>query len=312
MTNTHRKRIVALGEVVWDIIGGEKHVGGAPFNFAFHASQFGHEAAIVSRVGNDPLGRELLQSVQAMGLTCDHIQVDLSRPTGTVQIEVNLFGEPAFVIPEPAAWDYLAATQAQHDLVRTADVLWFGTLAQRNKVTREAIRQLLETARRARKDVLILCDLNLRRPYYSVEIIRQSLEFSRVMRANEDEWRLMKNMFNRGGASDREFARELMDSFGILLIAVTRASRGCTLYTPDAEVCSPGFVVDVVDTVGAGRAFTAAMVTKLLEGAPFAEVARYGNLAGAYVATQAGPTPRFTPYILHRFELEMEEKSAAS
>jgi len=308
MTKQQRKRIVALGEVLWDMIGAEKHVGGAPFNFAFHASQFGHDAAIVSRVGNDALGRELLQAINQLGLSSAHIQVDLSHPTGTVNISVNLFGEPTFQIVENVAWDYIAAPQAQHELVRSADVLWFGTLAQRSTVSRESIRELLETARGARRDILIVCDLNLRQRFYSPELIRDSLGLCRVLRLNDDELKIVKGLFGRSRVADRDFAGELMDTFGILLIAVTHSGRGCTLHTPDAEVRAPGLVVDVADTVGSGRAFTAAMVTKLLEGAPFAEVARYANLAGAYVATQPGATPRFSPYTLQAFELELEKQ----
>jgi len=308
MTGQRRKRVVALGEIVWDIIGREKHVGGAPFNFAFHASQFGHEAWIVSRVGNDEPAGELLRAVQQLGLSCEHIQRDLVRPTGAVEVSVNLFGEPTFRIIEDVAWDYIAATKAQHDLVSSADVLWFGTLAQRSKVSRASIQELLTTARRQSRDMLIVCDLNLRQYFYTPELIRQCLDFCRVLRLKEEELTIVKGLFGWSNASDREFACELMDAFGILLIAVTHSARGCTLHTPDAEVRAPGFVVDVVDTVGAGRAFSAAMVTNLLEGAPFAEVARYANLTGAYVATQPGATPRFSPYVLQRFDLEMQKR----
>ena len=308
MTEPRRKRVVALGEILWDIIGNEKHVGGAPFNFAFHASQFGLDAWIVSRVGNDPPGQEMLRAVKQMGLSSDHIQVDLRKPTGTVEVSVNLFGEPTFKIVKDVAWDYIAATQAQHDLVRSADVLWFGTLAQRSEVSRQSIRELIQTARSQPRKTLIVCGLNLRQHFFSAELIRESLGFCNVLRLNEDEMKMVKGFFGRSRASDREFARELLGTFGILLIAVTHSARGCTLYTPDAEVRSLGFVVDVVDTVGSGRDFTAAMVVKLLEGAPFAEVARYANLTGAYVATQPGATPRFSPFTLQRFELELESK----
>jgi fructokinase len=308
MTGQHRKRIVALGEILWDIIGQEKHLGGAPFNFAFHALQFGHDAWIVSRVGSDALGQELVTTVRQMGLSSDHIQVDLQRPTGTVNVSVNLFGEPTYQIVEDVAWDHIAVTRAQHELVRSADVLWFGTLAQRSRVSRDSIRQLIAAARSEPRDILIVCDLTLRQLFYTPEIIRHSLEVCRVLRAGEDELRIVKGLFGRGRATDREFAHELMDTFGILLIAVTHGARGCTLHTPDAEVRVPGLVVDVVDTVGTGRAFTAAMVTKLLEGAPFGEVARYANLAAAYVATQPGATPRFSPYVLRAFEMELEGK----
>ncbi|KPL10560.1 hypothetical protein AMJ85_05520 [candidate division BRC1 bacterium SM23_51] len=306
MDSHQRKRIVALGEILWDIFGERKHLGGAPLNFAFHASQFGHDAAIVSRVGDDPLGREILAAVEQMHLSPDYIQVDPQKPTGTVNVSVNLFGEASFDIVEDVAWDYIEVSKANEALVRSADVLCFGTLAQRREVSRASIRQLLAAAQSEPRDALIVCDLNLRQMFYSPEIIRQSLEFCRVLRVKEEALTTVKGLFGRNGASDREFALELMDTFGILLVCVTHSARGCTLHTPDAKVRSPGLVVDVVDTVGAGRAFTAAMVTKLLEGAPLAEVGRYANLAGAYVATQPGATPRFSPYVLQRFELELE------
>lgn len=308
MNDNQRKRIVALGEVLWDVFGEEKHPGGAPLNFAFHASQFGHNAAIVSRVGDDPLGREILAAVEEMNLSPDYIQVDPEKPTGTGNVSVNLFGEATFEIVEDVAWDYIEATKAEEALVRSADVLYFGTLAQRSEVSRTSIRRLLAIAQSEPRDILIICDLNLRQLFYSPEMIRQSLEYCRVLRLKEEALTTVKGLFGHNTASEREFALELMDTFGILLVCVARSARGCTLHTPDAEARIPGYVVDVVDTVGAGRAFTAAMVTKLLEGAHLAEVGRYANLAGAYVATQAGATPRFSPYVLQRFELELEKK----
>jgi len=308
MTGQPRKRIVALGEVLWDIFEDKKRLGGAPLNFAFHASQFGHHAAIVSRVGDDDLGREIIERLDQLRLGHDYIQIDPEHPTGTVHVAVNLFGEPKFEIVENVAWDFIEAAKAQRALVRSADVICFGTLAQRSPVSRETIRQLLESARNERRDILIVYDVNLRQNFYTPETIRRSLEYARVVKLNEDEFAVVKGLFGRNEASDREFALELLDSFGLLMICVTHSARGCTLHTPDAEVRAPGFVVDVVDTVGSGDAFTAAMVTKLLEGAPLVEVARYANLAGAYVATQPGATPRFSPYVLQRFEMELDDK----
>ncbi|MBM3334625.1 carbohydrate kinase [Candidatus Sumerlaeota bacterium] len=307
MTNQQRKRIVAIGEILWDIIGEEMHIGGAPFNFAFHASQFGHDAWLISRVGNDPLGREILSTVRKMGLSPDHIQVDLSKPTGAVNVSVNMFGEPTFEVAENVAWDHIAATQAQLELVRSADVLWFNTLAQRSKASRSAIRRMIETALSAQPDVLTVFAANFRQQFYSAEIIQESLQYCRVLRLGEDELATVKRLLGRTRVSDRDFALELMKTFGILMVAVTYAARGCALHTPDAEIRSPGFVVDVVDTVGTGAAFTAAMIAKLLEGARFAEVARYSNLVGAYVATQPGATPRFDRYTLGRFELQQRQ-----
>lgn len=308
MTEQQPRRIVSLGEILWDQFREKKHLGGAPLNFAFHASQLGHHASIVSRVGDDTLGREILDAVGEMGIDCTQIQVDPNKPTGTVNVSVNIFGEPKYDIIEDVAWDYIEATEVQHALVRSADVVCFGTLAQRSAVSRASIHALLETARGESRDILIVCDLNLRQQFYTTEIIRRSLDFTRVLKLDEDEFCVVKGLMGRGAAADREFALELMDSFGLLMIAVTRSARGCTLHTPDAEARMPGFVVDVVDTVGCGRAFTAAMVSKLLEGAPFGQVARYANLAGAYVATQAGATPRFDPFVLRNFEMELEGK----
>jgi fructokinase len=306
MTNHQGKRIVALGEILWDVFPDKKHPGGGPLNFALHASQFGHRAWVISRVGHDALGRELLDAVREMRLPTDFIQVDSQKPTGTATVSVNLFGEPKFEIARDVAWDNIEATPEAYGIALSADVIWYGMLAQRSKPTRNAIRSLLAAAKSASSDILIVCELHLRQRFYSPELIRQSLEFCTLLRLNEDEHKVVKGLFGRASAADRQFALELMDTFSILMVCITHGPRGCTLHTPDAEVHSPGFVVDVVDTVGTGRAFTAAMVTKLLQGARFNEVARYANLAGAYVATQPGATPRFTPYVLQRFELELE------
>lgn len=306
MTPHKPKRVVAIGEVLWDIIDDKKRLGGAPLNFAVHAGQFGHDAWIVSRVGDDLRGRQILSAIEQMGLGRDFIQVDPERSTGVVNVSVNMFGEPKFDISENAAWDYIEATDAHRTLVSTADVVWYSTLAQRSKTSRNAIRELLETARNAPRDILIVYELNLRQKYHTPEVVRESIEYCRVLKMDEDEFRSIKALFGMGHLSDREFAVELMDTFALLLIAVTYGPRGCILHTPDAEVKHPGYVVDVVDTVGSGRAFTAAMVTQLLDGARFNEVARYANLAGAYVATQSGATPRFDRHVLQNFELSLQ------
>jgi len=302
----HGKRIVALGEVLWDIFSDQKRPGGAPLNFAFHASQFGHEAWVVSRVGQDESGRRLLAAVRDLGLPVDHLQIDPVKPTGTVQVSVNLFGEPRFQIIEDVAWDALEATPEAHALVRSADVIWFDILAQRTKAAREAIRALLAGARGEPRDILIVCEFNLRQRFWTPEIIRESIEYCRVLRLNDDELKTIKGLFGLADLSDREFAVELMRSFALLLICVTHGPRGCTLHTPDAEVHSLGYLVDVKDTVGSGRAFTAAMVTKLLEGARFIDAANYANLAGAYVASRPGATPRFNRSTLEQFEKSLK------
>ncbi len=313
--------VVAIGEVLWDIIGAEKHLGGAPFNFAVHCHHLGARSGIVSRVGRDELGDGILTRARELGVDTSLIQRDTEHPTGQVHVTLSAGGQPAFDICTGVAYDYLAADPVAVERVRAADVVCFGTLAQRHPVARQSMVTLLEAASlrqpfdpsaplragkaqdkaRGTARALLVCDLNLRPPHYSVEVVRDSLARCHLLKLNDDELHVVREMLGQDDVGDDQFLLHLLDAYGLELVCVTLGARGCILRTRQERVVAPGYPCQVVDTVGSGDAFTAALVVKYVAGRPLSEVADFANLVGAYVATQSGATPPITPDALEGF-----------
>lgn len=282
------KSVVAVGEVLWDVIGGRRHLGGAPFNFAVHSRNLGAAtSAIISRVGKDALGDEILERAGALGVDITLIQRDDAHPTGQVLVTVGPDGQPTFDICADAAYDHLAVEPKAVERLSATDAVYFGTLAQRHPVARAAIAALLDAAQGA----LVVCDLNLRPPYYSAETVRDSLARCRALKLNEEELRIVRGLLGQEGKDEEAFLSYLLEAYHFEWICVTLGAQGCILRTPQERVASPGYVCQAVDAVGAGDAFTAALVLRYLEGCPLAEVADFANLVGAYITTQPGATP---------------------
>ncbi|MFL7792025.1 MAG: carbohydrate kinase [Anaerolineae bacterium] len=297
--------VVAVGEVLWDIIGAEAHLGGAPFNFAAHCCQLGARSAIVSRVGRDELGDRILKRAGELGVGAGLIQRDAEHPTGQVRVTFDAEGQPAFDICTEVAYDYLVATPEAVARVEKADVVCFGTLAQRHPSARRAIAELLDAAQRA----LLVCDLNLRPPHYTLEVVRDALSRCRLLKLNNGELRVLQEMLGREEFDEDAFLLHLLQTYDFELICMTLGAQGCILRTRHERVLSPGYTCEVVDTVGSGDAFTAALVVKYREGWPLAEVADFANLVGAYVATQHGATPSITPDALQAFAVQTRRSS---
>jgi len=280
--------MVGLGEVLWDIFpNGEKLLGGAPANFAFHAHQLGHEGIVVSRVGEDELGQAILRELGDRGLKTDAIQLDSVGATGTVQVTEQEDGTHGFLITPNVAWDRLVATAWLVDLVERADVVCFGTLAQRSAESRSAIDLLL-----CRASGMKIFDINLRQDYWSAALIESGLRRCRVAKLNDEELDVLQRLGLVPKRADTVgWCRELLEKYEIDLLAVTCGARGATLVSAEACVEEPGIDVDVADSVGAGDAFTAGMADALLRKRPLQEVAGFANRLGAYVASQPGATP---------------------
>jgi fructokinase len=279
--------MVGLGEVLWDLFPERRLLGGAPANFAFHARQLGHDGFVASRVGSDPLGRHILEELHTRQVPTDYVQVDPDRPTGTVKVTLGPDGAPSFVITPDVAWDRLAAAPSLVGLLGRADVVCFGTLAQRCAVSRATIQSLLETTRGIK-----LFDINLRQDYWTAALIEAGLRQCQIAKLNEDELGVLVGLGLTGGAEDPPAAcGELVRKYDLDLLALTRAARGALLVAPGRVVDHPGVRVPVVDGVGAGDAFTAAMADALLKGRTLTEVAEFANRVGAYVASQPGATP---------------------
>jgi fructokinase len=279
--------IIGLGEILWDLLPTGPRAGGAPFNFAFHCHQLGHEAVIVSRVGDDDLGGSLRAEVRRLGMTDEFIQVDPDHPTGTVEVELDDRGQPNFTIADNVAWDYLAWEERFKPLIRSARAVCFGTLAQRCPVSRRTVQSFI---RLDAPNWIVVFDVNLRSPFVDEEIIGQSLVSSNWLKLNEGELDTLATLFGLRSAGIGALA--VIRTVGLSLACVTRGERGCTGFFDGEWLEVPGIPINVADTVGAGDAFTAGLLTQMLEGKPLAQAARFANTFAAIVASRPGGTPR--------------------
>src|SRR5882762_7904748 len=254
--------VIGVGEVLWDLLLTGAQLGGAPANFAYHAHALGAHAQVVTRVGNDDYGREIIRRFHEMGLPETTVQVDKTSPTGTAKVALSGDGLAHFTIQDNVAWDCIAMTNEAVAVARSADAICFGSLAQRCEPSRRTIQRLVaETP----ADVLRVFDINLRQQFYSHGVVEQSLQLANVLKLNDDELPILANMFSLRGPSERQIEDQierLAQTFSLRLVALTRGANGSLLYLSDKRRWSDfaSRPVKVVDTVGAGDSFTAALV----------------------------------------------------
>jgi fructokinase len=279
--------VVGLGEVLWDCFGDARRPGGAPANVAYHASRLGHRGVVVSRIGRDEAGDALAHELETHGLDLRYVQRDEERPTGWVTVDSDDPARPVFTIHEDVAWDHLALDAELSALMVRASAVCFGTLAQRSSASRSTIRRCLDAA----EEALVDCDVNLRGDWYAREWVEWSLRASRIVKLNEDEVLVLSDFLGLGSKDSSGFANNVRDRYEVELTCVTRAERGCILLGSDETIDVPGRPVEVVDSVGAGDAFTAAMISGLLRGWPLDKVAGFANELGALVARSPGAMP---------------------
>lgn len=292
-------RIVGIGEVLWDLLPTGAQLGGAPANFAYHAGALGAESCVVSRVGDDALGHEIVKRMSALGVLPDCIQVDAVRPTGTVAVDVDAMGQPQFEIRRDVAWDHLVADAGALRSVASADAVCFGSLAQRSESSRTAIRTLIAASP---SDALRILDVNLRQQYHSRAVIEESLALATVLKVNDAELPQLASMFSLTG-DVRSQIDQLAERWQLRAIAYTRGACGSVLRTAHEWSEHPGVPTTVVDTVGAGDAFTAAMTIGLLSGWALDDVNEQANRVAAFVASRAGGTPVLPSELLAPFAL---------
>jgi fructokinase len=281
--------IVGLGEILWDLLPDGPQPGGAPFNFAFHCHQLGHSATIVSRVGEDEWGRRLRAEVNDRGLTDRFVQTDSHHATGIVEVQINESGQPVYAIAEDVAYDFLEWDPRLEELARTARAVCFGTLAQRCARSRETIQRFIQTARQ-RADVVSIFDVNLRQHYGTRDEVEPMLHLADWMKLNEQELLILRRWFDLRGP-DVDALKQLCVMAPIELACLTRGERGCLLWSKEGEIDHPGIRVAVTDTVGAGDAFTAGLLTQVLEGRTIHQSAQFANRLAAVVASRPGGTP---------------------
>ena len=293
--------ILGIGELLWDIVPDGMRLGGAPANFAVMAGRLGNHAAILSRIGRDDLGRQAIDRLDPMPVETGFLQVDQLHETGRVTVSLE-GGEPHYTIHEPAAWDFLELSDEWIQLAARADAICFGSLAQRNRQARQTIQTL---AAEASAKCIRGFDVNLRAPFYSAEVLQESLELATAVKMNDVEAPLVLDLLDLAieeapvtgeTLSTPEYLRaaaeRLLAEFPSLqLVAATRGSRGSLLVTRDEWNEHPGFPVKVADGIGAGDAFTAAMTHYMLRGADLATLNEAGNRWGGWMASQSGAMP---------------------
>lgn len=278
-----KKIVIGVGEFLWDITPTGKRAGGAPVNFAYHASCGEVEGWAVSAVGKDGLGRELLTVAKEKGIRLLVAEVD--RPTGTVDVILNN-GQPDFHIHENVAWDYIPLTDELLKKASSASAITFGTLAQRSPVSRATTQALLKAASESAWKVY---DINLRQKFWSKELIEESLRLANVFKINDDEMNLLKGLFGFGDMGYDDVAARFIQDYGLRMLVLTAGSEFSSIYTPEDKVSEiPTPKVEVNDTIGAGDSFTGTLISGLLRGKSIPEAHADAVETAAYVCTQSG------------------------
>lgn len=290
--------VIGAGEVQWNVLSGERQLGGAPANVVYHAQALGAKGVIASSVGQDEAGQELLEAMSDAGLPIGVVHLDPARPTAEVQVTLDSHGSPSYAVPDLAAWDYLPFRPECAKLASKADAICFGTLASRSSHSRDCIQQFLESAM---PGCLRVFDVNLRHQFYSRDLIQDLLEHTEVLKLNEDELPVISGLLNIGG-STKERMEVLMDKFALSAVALTRGARGSVLMTPGQLDVHHGHRVELVEnTLGASDAFTAALVMGLLHEWPLPEISERANRLASHVCTAPGAMTPHPPHALIAF-----------
>ena len=287
--------IIAIGEILWDVFPDGPRFGGAPANFGCSAAELAQQSALitmVSAVGDDKLGRDALEALTARGVQVDSVQVN-GYPTGRVDVELDAAGAATYQFAENCAWDHLSCSHALEKLAHGCDAICFGTLGQRGSESQETIRTMV---RATPATALRILDVNIREPYICDELILASLELANVLKLNEEELPVIGRLCEFSG-SEIEIMRHVARRFDLRHVALTRGPKGAVIVSEDSVSELPGATVDVVDTVGAGDAFTASMTLGVLAGHNVETVNRNAIAVAAYVCSQLGATMPFPDHL---------------
>lgn len=281
--------IVGIGEVLWDILPEGKKIGGAPANFAYHVSQFGLPSCVVSAVGDDKLGKEIVENFTSKGL--NQLIAVVPYPTGTVEVEIDQAGIPQYDIKENVAWDNIPYTPELEELAKRTKAICFGSLAQRNVVSRDTINRFLDVMPQ-NDDSLVVFDVNLRQGFYNKEILANSMTRSNILKINDEELVAVSRMFGYPGIDLQDKCWILLGKYNLKMLILTCGINGSYVFTPGNVSFQPTPKVEVADTVGAGDSFTAAFISSILKGKSVSEAHYIAAQTSAYVCTQHGAMPK--------------------
>ena len=281
------KKIVGIGEVLWDLLPQGKQPGGAPANFAYHVMQLGFDGYAVSAIGKDELGSEIADFLQSKKVNALMEKVDY--PTGIVEVHLDVAGVPTYNICEDVAWDNISLTPQMRELAQETDAVCFGTLAMRNPISRECINQFIDLVPSASHKIF---DINLRQHYYSKELIESSLNKCNILKVNDDEIKILMELLDIKSSDEKVYCKELMQKYNLELLILTKGTEGSIIFSQDGSISEkPTPVVDVVDTIGAGDAFTAAFIVNIMKGHSVTEAHDSAIQVSAFVCSCKGAMP---------------------
>jgi len=284
-----KKKILCVGEILWDLLPEGAKAGGAPMNVAIHLAKFGMEVSFAGRIGDDPPGNDLKKFLEQQGLDTKLLQVDDKLPTSTVAVHLESDGNNVrFEIVDNVAWDRILLTEELEEATNKADVIIYGTLASRHSTTRSTISDILKSS-----SCLKFLDINLRAPFYSKEVVEELIECASIIKLNSDEIRIISGWYGMDYDEKRQ-AQWLAEKYNCDIICVTRGAAGALIYGNGQFIEHPGFKVDVKDTVGSGDAFLAGFIARYLSGESLDKSLEYACATGALVATMAGATPNYS------------------
>jgi fructokinase len=288
------KNVVCFGEVLWDLLPSGKVAGGAPMNVAYHLNNFGVETQMVSRVGEDELGKQLLAFLNQKGVSTQLVQRDPEHPTGIVQVTMREGGFPEYEIVENVAWDFIALKDNALQKVEKSDLFVFGSLAARHETSKNT---LLELVKKARFKVF---DINLRPPFYQQVLLEQLLSQADIVKVNDEELEIVAGWYGQSGSETDQltFVLKQCDLSGIIL---TKGAKGAVFLDEDGLHEQSGFPVEVEDTIGSGDSFLAGFLSRYLKGEPPKDCLAFAGATGAMVATHRGATPLITEDAVKRF-----------
>ena len=283
--SSDRKPLVAgLGELLWDVVGDNETLGGAPINFVYHAAQLGASALAISTIGDDLRGKRAISSLTDHGVVTDHLTVVEGFPTGYVQASVDANGVADYLFPDEVAWDRLTIEPTTEMLAPRLELICFGSLAQRSQHSRAVIHRFLASLPSV---ALKIFDLNIRQNFYSREIIRDSLTQADILKLNDDEIELLSRLEDLKGSPEKRLAI-LVERYRLALGVLTRGEGGSLLVSPTEVSDHPGFQAEVVDTIGAGDSFTAVIGMGMLKGDPLERINEHANRVAAHVCSRRG------------------------
>jgi fructokinase len=288
--------VVGMGEALWDILPDGRKIGGAPANFAYHASQFGLNSCVASAVGNDELGNETIKNLTSKGLNLMVPQIPY--PTGTVQVTLDANGVPAYDIKEGVAWDNIPFTPELEALAKDTQAVCFGSLAQRSIVSRETIHKFLNAMPNDDKHLKIF-DINLRQSFYSKETICESMKRCNILKINDEELVIVSRLFGYPGIDLKDKCWLLIGKYKLNMLILTCGVNGSYVFTPGGMSFVDTPKVEVADTVGAGDSFTGSFCAAILKGKSVHEAHELAVKVSAFVCTQKGAMPTLPKELTH-------------